>query len=272
MSSVRDRLAFFVFDQNAMRHFPGFQINYIEPDMFAKADESGSIAAVHSEGKDAAFADIGNVAHERVVAGSKLPKVCFSAEISELTIQAGDAVVRGVSGGKSFDDFPVVRIDHQEPAVRSAQPPSRGHVELAAVWCNAGSITTAIVLTFPEDLFGFHVEGSEATAGGRIVYCMSLRVAAEAAQAFLEWHLDSPHEPVAVINVENQNPSARTAGLSAIGRAQVKVTLQFGTGGKRGEKAGQQEEKNSAHKKSFSRKGSRRQCGTHSLPERPHCE
>jgi hypothetical protein len=72
---------------------------------------------------------------------------------------------------------------------------------------------------------------------------------------------------VAIIDVENQNAFSRTAWLRPVRRAQIKVSLQFGMPGKGGEKAGQQEEKNSAHKKSFSPKIWCRQCRMHSLLE-----
>ena len=177
--------------------------------VLAQADVSVTIAAIDGEGKDAAFADAADVAHEGIVAGVINPKVRLGAEIRELTVEAGDAVVRLQTRWQALEDVAAFGVDHQEAAICAAIPPTGWDVKFLAVWRDGSAVAARLVEMFPENLFGLQVECAQAAAGGGIIDGVTFGVAAKAAQAFLEnRNVNSPDEAMAVVNVEDEDAVA----------------------------------------------------------------
>ena len=98
MGAMGNRL---VAGENAVRHRTGSQVYDIKPDVFAEADVGETIPAINGEGKHAAFANVVDVAREGIVVCAKDPKIGLGAEISELAVEAGDAVVCRRSCGQA---------------------------------------------------------------------------------------------------------------------------------------------------------------------------
>src|SRR6266699_2038711 len=63
-------------------------------------------------------------------------------------------------------------------------------------------------------------------AGARIINRVVLRVAAKSAQTFLKRNINAPDQPMAVVDIEDENSLARATRLRSVGRAQVEVAFE----------------------------------------------
>src|SRR5437763_116314 len=156
------------------------------------------------------------MSNQGIVLCIKYPKIRFSSEVSKPPIQACDAIMSGDPGRKALEEFAIVRVHHQETAVGAPQPPSSRHIELLPIRSDAGSVATAVVLFFPEDLFCFQIERAKPAVGGRIINGVAPGVATKAPQAFPEGNIDAPHKLMVIIHIENENTLLSSAFLSGV--------------------------------------------------------
>jgi len=130
--------------------------------------------------------------------------------------------------GKCFNNSPFSAFTTRKPLFVVFNQPARRHVEFLAVRCDARAVAAAIVLAFPKNFLRLNVECTKPPIRGGIINGVTFGIAAKSAQSFLEWNFDAPHELVSVIEVEHENPFARTALLCGVRRADVKITFERG--------------------------------------------
>lgn len=214
--------------EQAAADLSGLEVDNINSNVLTQADKSPTVLAINTKREHAGFADRRDLLHRVTILGTELRQLGLRAKINELAIEAGDTVVRLLADLDLIDLLAVTGIDNDEPAILGPEPPSGGHVETFPVRCDARAVAAHLESRFPYDFLRLGIEATERALMGRVVKLSRGRATGEPAQRLLEnGHVDALDKLVFVIDIENENASARaTLLLSTIRRGHVEVALE----------------------------------------------
>jgi hypothetical protein len=197
--------------EDAVDGFALEEIDDVEADVGAEADEGEGELVVDGEGEDAGFADVGDGFEEGGFLGVGGVGDVEDGEggggaEEEAGAVGGDEGVVGVLADSEALEFGARgAIDDDEAALGAFFPPTGGGVDAGAVGGYAGAVATAGVEIFPEDLIGFEVEFAEASIGGGEIEGVGGEATREAADAEVEVGVgDAADELEMVIDVEDE--------------------------------------------------------------------
>ena len=192
------------------------QVDDVETGMLAEANIGPSIGAVDGVGEYPGLTDGRNGLEYLAIACPKLSQCNVGPKINVFSVNAGYAVVGPLIDRDLIDLFAIGGIDHDEPVLFGAPPPTGWGIDSLAVGGDAGPVAALLELGLPIHLFSGGIEGTQGTACGREVEAAGCGATSETAHALAEdREINAANVLVAVIDGKHED--ARGGGSLALG-------------------------------------------------------